>query len=152
MLPWNCLHSIVPNPTATKISFMYSQKMNWSASTPISTFMCLWAIYMHIFPGTAHLFSCSRIGRPILGINKSLTDKWMRKLGLRPWNSFSGNICFEFSVLCLCSAVSINVLRASKYFLMSIKQLQMTFNVVTKEKVKASGAVLNIRCWWGTWC
>jgi hypothetical protein len=27
----------------------------------------------------------------------------MWKLGLRPSNSFSGNICFEFSVLCLCS-------------------------------------------------
>ena len=27
----------------------------------------------------------------------------MWKLGLRPSNFFSGNICFEFSVLCLCS-------------------------------------------------
>ncbi len=27
------------------------------------------------------------------------------KVGLRPLNSFSGNICFEFSVLCLCSEV-----------------------------------------------
>ncbi len=26
----------------------------------------------------------------------------MWKLGLRPCSSFSGNICFEFSVLCLC--------------------------------------------------
>ncbi len=34
---------------------------------------------------------------------KSLTDTWMWKWGLRPHNSFSGNICFEFSVLCLCS-------------------------------------------------
>jgi hypothetical protein len=33
----------------------------------------------------------------------------MWKLGLRPCNSFSGNICFEFSVLCLCSAVSIQL-------------------------------------------
>ncbi len=35
--------------------------------------------------------------------NKSLSDTWMWKLGLRPHNSFSVNICFEFSVLCLCS-------------------------------------------------
>ncbi len=34
---------------------------------------------------------------------KSLTDIWMRKLGLWPRNSFSWNIGFEFSVLGLCS-------------------------------------------------
>ncbi len=44
-----------------------------------------------------------RRGRLILVIYKSLSDTWMWKLGLRPHNSFSGNICFEFSVLCLCS-------------------------------------------------
>ncbi len=58
----------------------------------------------YIFPGSAHVFSCSRIGRQIVGIYKCLTDIWMWKLGLRPRNSFSRNICFEFSVLSLCSA------------------------------------------------
>ncbi len=47
--------------------------------------------------------SSSRIGRPIVG-DKSLTDAWMWKWGLRPRYSFSGNICFEISVFCLCSA------------------------------------------------
>ncbi len=67
--------------------------------------MYLWAIY--IFPRSVHLFSCSRIGRSIVGIYKSLTDTWMWKFGLWPRNFFSGNICFQFSVLCLCSVYRI---------------------------------------------
>ena len=64
--------------------------------------MCLWSIY--IFPESVHIFSCSRIGRPIVGMYKSLTDTWTWKLGLRPRNFFYRNICFEFLVLCLCIA------------------------------------------------
>ncbi len=89
--------------TATKIPFMYSQKKNCAASVPISILMCLWAIY--ICPEWVHIFSCSRVGIPILGIYKSLSETWMWKLGLWLRNSFSGNICFKFSVLCFCSVL-----------------------------------------------
>jgi hypothetical protein len=94
---------ILPPCTATKISLMYSFSENSGASAPIFTFMCLWAIY--IVPGSVYNISSSRIGRLSVGIYKSLTDAWMWKLVLRPRYSFSGNICFEISVFCLCSEV-----------------------------------------------
>ncbi len=78
---------------------MYSFSGNSTASAPISTFMCLSDLYS---PRSGLHISSSRIGRPIVGIYKSLTE-WMWKLGLRPRYSFSGNICFEISVFCLCS-------------------------------------------------
>ncbi len=43
---------------------MYSFSGNCAASVPISTLMCLWAMY--IFPGLVRIFPCNRIGRPIL--------------------------------------------------------------------------------------
>ncbi len=49
-------------------------------------------------------YSCSRIGRSIVGFYKSLTDTWIVEMELWLRNCFSGNTCFEFSVLVLCSA------------------------------------------------
>ncbi len=57
--------------------------LDWGllASFQIPTFMYLWAIY--IFPGSVCLFGCIKIGWPMLGIYKLLTDTWMWKLGDR---------------------------------------------------------------------
>ncbi len=41
-------------------------------------------------------------------VYKSLTDTWMWKLGLWLRNSFSGKICFEYSVLVFCRALTAN--------------------------------------------
>jgi hypothetical protein len=84
---------------ATKIPLMYSFSMNSAASAPISTFMCL----IYIVPGSVYLrISSSRVGKP----SEEIYNAWMWKLELRPQYSFSGNICFEISVFCLCSVVT----------------------------------------------
>ncbi len=56
---------------------------------PVPTLIYLWESY--IFPGLVCLFCCRKICGPILGIDKSLTDTWMRKLGRRPCNSQKRN-------------------------------------------------------------
>ncbi len=67
---WSPLHKtswyIHCKGTIPKISNKYSQKRNCVASVPISTFLCLWAIY--IFPRSVCL--CRKICEPILGIYK----------------------------------------------------------------------------------
>ncbi len=127
-----------------------SQKRNCAASVPISTFMCLWAIY--IFPGSVHIFSCTRIGRPIVGIYKSITDTWMWKLGLRPLNSFSGNICFEFSILVLCSVEGEQLLffyhlnRSWKWSSYSVPSLVHGNHVPERKAVLSSFIITRERC------
>ncbi len=64
------LQEIIP-----KIRNKYSQKRNCAATVPISTFMCLRAIY--IFPGSVCLFCCRKYVDRSWGIYKSLTHTHM---------------------------------------------------------------------------
>jgi hypothetical protein len=60
--------------TATKIPFIYSFSGNSAASAPISTFLCLWAIY--IVPGSVHIFPPAEQGdRSWEYINRSQTHE-----------------------------------------------------------------------------
>ncbi len=86
-----------------KKPFMYSFPRNCVALVLISTFMCLWAIC--IFPGSVDIFPARRKMQIDCGNIKITHRPWLRKLGLWPRNSFSGNICFEFLVFILYSAV-----------------------------------------------
>ncbi len=76
--------------------YVFPEK-KFAASVPISTFMCLWAIC--IFPGSVHIFSCSRIGKPLVWIYKSLTDTWIWKLGLRKAIPFLGIFVSNFQYI-----------------------------------------------------
>jgi hypothetical protein len=67
------------------------------------------------FQESACLFRCRKTCIPIVGIYKSLTDTLTGKQRLRPRNPFSGNICFEFSVLYLCSAYLIGQREQTKH-------------------------------------
>jgi hypothetical protein len=90
--------------TATKIPFTYSFSGNCAASVAIShSCVCSRFTYSQDL-STSYLQQNKQIDHG--NIYESLTDTWMWKLGLWPRNSFSGNVCFEFSVLVLCSAYS----------------------------------------------
>ncbi len=113
------LTRLCPLCTATAIPIIYSFPGNSAASAPVHIQVSVSDLYI-ISP---HI-SSSRKGRPPVRIYNSLTDTWMWKLWLRPRYSFSGNICFKFSALCLCS-VGPNGGRsasASDYFTMYVSQ------------------------------
>ncbi len=98
--------------TVTKIPFMYPFSGNCATS-------CIPNFHIHVsvtdlyIPRIGPHFSCSRIGRSIVGIYKSLTDTWEWNFGLWPRNFFSENICFEFSILVLCSVCQVPALHIS---------------------------------------
>jgi hypothetical protein len=50
----------------------------------------------------------------------------MWKLGLRPRKSLSGNICFDFSVLCLCSADNFNCKKDEAFLPLSAHSLPLS--------------------------
>ncbi len=95
--------------TATKIPFMYSfwelrgLSPNFHIHVSVSD-LNIPRIGPHIFLQQNRQIDCGNI---------SLTDTWMRKMGL--CNSFSGNMCFEFSLLVLCSADQRRRMRAGRH-------------------------------------
>jgi hypothetical protein len=56
------------------------------------------------FPTTGPPVLLQQICRQIVVMYNSITDTWMEEMGTRPHSLISGNICFEFSARCLCTA------------------------------------------------
>ncbi len=89
---------LIEGYTAPKIGNNYSK--NELGSFSISAFMYLWAIY--ICPWSVRIFNCITFAdRSWKYINRSPTHEGSNCTG--PYSSISGNICFEFSVQCICS-------------------------------------------------
>ncbi len=97
--------------TVTKIPFMYSFFWELRGLSPN---------FHHIHVSVSDLYSIQysqdrsiylmqqnrHIDCGNININRLQTHTWMRKLGLWPSNSFSGNICFEFLLLVSLQCVS----------------------------------------------
>jgi hypothetical protein len=91
--------------TAKKIPFMYSHKRNCAASVPISTSLCLSVSDLYICR-IGQIFSCKQNRQNDPG-NICIGHRHKNvEIGTVAAQTFSGNICFKFSLLCLCSVVS----------------------------------------------
>ncbi len=70
-------------------------------------YSCVWGRFIFTEDRSTYSLQQNRQMQIDLGniqhMYKSLTDTWTWESGLWPRNSFSGNICFQFSVLVLCS-------------------------------------------------
>ncbi len=70
---------------------------------------------------------------------KSPTETWMQELGLQACSSFSGNLCFEFSVLCLCSVFTLT--SGCTNLWLSVELLLL--------KINGTDVINLFHCWFG---
>ncbi len=62
------------NENPIHVFLLWPLRAGW---VPIFQHSCVCERFIHIFPGSVHIFSCSRRGRSMVGIYTPLTDTWM---------------------------------------------------------------------------
>ncbi len=86
-----------------------SKQRIWAASVPISTFMCLWAIYA-VFRGSVCLFRWEYIKCSQTEYGEG--GNWEG----RPHNSYSGNTFMGFSLQCIGTTASEQTYESTVHF------------------------------------
>ncbi len=76
-----CIANSKDTPHCKKDPIDVFSEMKLRGLVPSFHIHVMYLLAICIFPRSVHLFCCSKIGRPILGVFKSPTDTWLSRIG-----------------------------------------------------------------------